>query len=552
MPDSFGNETGEGGSLSGVTGVQAEHESARGTTLRDYLQVMRRRKWIILQAVVLVPLVAVAFSLHQRSVYRASAEVLLPTQNVVAQLNGTTDPSVYQSPDRRAQTQADLARVPDVARDALGRAGLHRSVDDFLSHSSATAKTNADLLELAAEDHDPDIARRLATAYAEAFSAYRARLDTLAYASARKQAADELKALAVGSQAYQSLLAKRAQLDTTMALLTKNAVPVKSADNAARVQPRPVRNGVLGLVLGVVLGIGLAFLREALDTRIRSSEEIEQRLGLPLLARLPEPPRRLRKRNELVMLTEPQSAQAETFRLLRTNLDFVRLPHESRTIIVTSALEREGKTTTSANLAVALARAGRRVALVDLDLRRPALHTFFDLRGQPGLTEIALHHAELGDATAPLAFTGRVNGDGNGAMNGNGHRIRDGELVVIGSGPVPPNPGELVSSPSIVGALRELRKLFDIVIIDTPPALHVGDAMSLTAHVDAVLVVCRIDLLRRPILTELRRVLDASPARKLGFVVTGAGSEEGYGYGYGYGSSYHLDRAEVRETAGVS
>jgi tyrosine-protein kinase len=534
--------------LSGENGARPDVQAGRETTLRDYLNVLRRRKWIVLQAVVIVPVAAVAFSLHQRSMYRASAEVLLPTQNVIGQLNGTTDPSAYQSPDRRAQTQADLARVPDVARDALHRASLNRTVGDFLTHSSATAKTNADLLELAADDHDPNIAQRLATAYAQAFSAYRARLDTLAYASARKQASEELKSLSVGSRAYESLLAKRAQLDTTMALLTKNAVPVKSADSATRVQPRPVRNGILGLVLGIVLGIALAFLREALDTRIRSSDEIEQRLGLPLLARVPEPPRRLRKRNELVMLAQPQSAQAETFRLLRTNLDFVRLPHDSRTIMVTSALEREGKTTTSANLAVALARAGSRVALVDLDLRRPALGTYFDLSNRPGLTEIGLHRAELEDALVPLAFMSRVQ-NGNGALNGNGHRIREGELVVIGSGPVPPNPGEMVGSPLIAAALRELRELFDIVIIDTPPALHVGDPMSLSAHVDAVLVVCRIDLLRRPILTELRRALDASPARKLGFVVTGAGNEEGYGYGYG--SSYYYGRAETREPAPV-
>ena len=533
--------------------------SIRGTTLRDYLGVVRRRKWIILQAVILVPLVAVAFSLQQRSMYRASAEVLLPTQNVVAALSGINDPTVYQSPDRRAQTQADLARVPAVARDTLRRAGLKRSVADFLSHSSATAKTNADLLELSAEDHRPELARRLATAYADAFSAYRARLDTAPYANAKRQADAELKALAaahnIGSPAYQALVAKRAQLDTTMALLTKNAVPVKAADSATQVQPRPVRNGVLGLVLGLVLGIALAFLREALDTRVRSSGEIEERVGLPLLARVPEPPRRLRKHDKLVMLAEPHGAQAETFRLLRTNLDFVRLANGPRTILVTSALAREGKSTTSANLAIALARAGRRVALVDLDLRRPALSTFFDLKGRPGVTQIALREAELADVLVPLAFTvPERNGTAtvaanNGAANGNGHRIKRGELVVIGSGPLPPNPGEFSGSPAIARLLEELRKPFDTVVIDTPPALQVGDPMSLSAHVDAVLVVCRMDMLRRPVLNELRRALDASPAEKLGFVLTGAESEDGYGYGYG--SADYYDRPAARERAGV-
>ena len=534
--------------------------SVRGTTLRDYLHVVRRRKWIILQAVILVPLVAVAFSLRQRSMYSASAEVLLPTQNVVSALNGVNDPTVYQSPDRRAQTQADLARVPAVARDTLHRVGLKRSVTDFLNHSSATAKTNADLLELTVEDHRPELARRLATAYAEAFSAYRAQLDIAPYANARRQANAELGALAaannVGSPAYQALVTKRAQLDTTMALLTKNAVPVKAADSSTQVQPRPVRNGVLGLVLGLVLGIALAFLREALDTRVRSSEEIEERLGLPLLARIPEPPRRLRKHDKLVMLAEPHGAQAETFRLLRTNLDFVRLANAPRTILVTSALAREGKSTTSANLAIALARAGRRVALVDLDLRRPAFDRLFDLNGHPGVTEIALRQAELEDVLVPLVFTTpERNGAApiaasNGAANGNGQRIQRGELVVIGSGPLPPNPGEFAGSPAIARVLEELRRHFDTVVIDTPPALQVGDPMSLSSHVDAVLVVCRLDMLRRPMLTELRRTLDASPAEKLGFVLTGAESEDGYGYGYG--SAYYYDRPADRERAGVT
>jgi succinoglycan biosynthesis transport protein ExoP len=533
-----------------------------GATMQDYLRVARRRKWIIAQAIVLLPLVAVAFSLHERKLYRASAEVLLATQNVANQLNGINDPTLSQDADRHAQTQADLARVPAVARETLMLARVKRSVDDFLNHSSATAKTNADLLDLSVEDHRPDVARRLATAYAQAFSHYRAQLDTAPFTNAKSRAIAQLRDMAVAheknSPTYDALLGKLDQLDQMIALLTRNAVPVQTPDHATQVQPRPVRNGILGLVLGIVLGVALAFLKEALDTRVRTAEEIEERLGLPLLARIPEPARRLRKADELVMLEEPQGSQAETFRLLRTNLDFVRLLDKPRTILVTSALEREGKSTTSANLAVALARAGQRVALVDLDLRRPFINRFFDLRGRPGMTQIAVHPAQLGDAFAPLALAGRNEGtsEASAIHNGNGYRINPGELVVIGSGPIPPNPGEFVGAAATARVLEELRKLFDTVVIDTPPALQVGDAIALSALVDALIVVCRMKMVRRPVLNQLRRVLDTTSAKKLGFVLTDAASEEGYGYGYGYAHGYasstEYERAPERERAGVS
>jgi len=301
-----------------------------------------------------------------------------------------------------------------------------------------------------------------------------------------------------------------------------------------------------------VLGVALAFLKEALDTKVRSAEEIEERLGLPLLARVPEPPRRLRKHDKPVMLAEPHSSQAEIFRLLRTNLEFVRLTHSPRTILVTSALEREGKSTTSANLAITLARAGERVALVDLDLRRPSLARFFDLIGRLGLTQVALRQAKLADVLDyPLAFTTR-NGTGDGAgasENGNRSRIGEGELAVIGTGPIPPNPGEFVGTAAIARILDELRTQFDTVLIDTPPALQVGDAMSLSTRVDAILVVCRMNFIKRPMLTELRRALDASPAEKLGFVLAGAESEDGYGYRAG---AYYYAHADVRQTEGVT
>jgi polysaccharide biosynthesis transport protein len=516
--------------------LRTEGAHQHGSTLRDYLRVVRRRRWIILQAVILVPLAAVLFSVRQESMYQASAEVLQSQQNLAAALTGTTNATPTQQADRVAQTQADLARVPEVASRTIAAVGLKRSPLDLLGHSSVTAKANADLLVFSVTDHSPELAATLAGAYAKQFVAFRQELDTASLQRARAEVRVRVRQLekagATRTPLYASLVEKDQQLATIEALQTSNASVVRTADRAVQVQPKPARNGILGLALGLVVGLGLAFLWEALDTRVRSAEEIASKLGLPLLARLPAPPRQLRKDEKLVMLAEPRGVQAEAFRMLRTNLEFVRLGHDVRTIMVTSAVEQEGKSTTVANLAVALARAGQRVALVDLDLRRPFLDHFFDLRYRPGLTQVALGQTNLDEALIPIAITD-VAGDRRARTdNGNGDgtertapSLATGGLHVLVSGPLPPNAGEFVGSEALAHVLGELRERFDTVLIDAPPLLQVGDPLALSAHVGALFMVTRMSVVRRPMLTEARRLLDTAPSLKLGFVLTGAETE---------------------------
>jgi polysaccharide biosynthesis transport protein len=265
---------------------------------------------------------------------------------------------------------------------------------------------------------------------------------------------------------------------------------------------------------------------------------------------VPEPSKRVASKNRLVTLAEPSAAPAEAFRLLRTNLDFVSLDRDVRTILVTSATQGEGKSTTAANLAVTLGRAGRNVALVDLDLRRPSLHRFFDLElGRMGATTVALGQDSLDEALAPVHLGRQSSSSVDGesfASNGDGHGGRSaGSLHVLQAGPLPPDPGEFIETSSIGGLIEELRRRAEIVIIDTPPLLTVGDALTLSSRVDALLVVTRLTTLRKPALRELHRVLEVSPARKLGFVLTGSEAEHGYGaYGsYGY-DAYNPARPE--------
>lgn len=497
-----------------------------------------RRRWIVLLVALLAPATAVALSLRQDAVYEASSQVLLQNENLAATLTGVGSTSLANDPTRLVQTQADLARVPLVASRTLAASGVDSlTVQQFLADSSVSPKTDSDMLEFSVRNGDPALARKLAAAYASAYTTYRREVDTAAISRARAEAEQRLAELRrngdANSPLYASVADKVQTLETMEALQTSNAFVVRTPDHAEQVAPSPVRNGVLALALGLVLGIGLALLRETLDTRVRSADEVSHALRVPLLARLPRPPRRLATKHLPASLVQPNSASAEAFRLLRTNLDFASLDHPARSILVTSALEGEGKTTTAVNLAVTLARAGRRVALVDLDLRRPAVHRFFGLPTAPGLTDVVLGKAALAEALHPVVLEQRSL-ESPSHEGSNGSRAQ-GLLEVLTSGQTPPDPAEFIETSSLGRLLDELRESFDIVLVDSPPVLAVGDPLMLSTRVDGVLLVARLAVLRRPMLKELQRAFEMSPARLLGFVLASPEAEEHSGpIGYRY------------------
>jgi polysaccharide biosynthesis transport protein len=504
------------------------------STIRDYVRLLRRRKWIVLATAVLVPTLAVLFALRQPALYQSSAKVLLKQGNLAATLSGIQDNSVYLDPTRVAQTQIELADTPAVAARVLKAAGIKNGdPNGLLGSLSITAEQNADILDFTVTNHEPALAMRLANEYARQYTLFRRQLDTTTLNQALKDVSRRITDLrANGQTAYAKVLVSRAeQLRTLLAIESSNAVVARPVDGAAKIQPRPKRYGILGLAFGLMLGLAFAFIWDALDTRVRSAEELAARLGVPLLARLPGPSKQLQRTDGLVMLENPTSAEAEAFRVLRTNLDFANLERGARSIMITSALEEEGKSTTVANLAIAAARTGRRVALVDLDLRRPYLDRFFKLDGTPGLTNVVLGHASLEEATARVAIP--VVERPGAPSGGNGHNPVGGFLDVLPSGPIPPDAGEFVGTAAVSRVLKELSQRYDLVFVDTPPILHVGDALTLASEVDALILVARLPAIRRPILKELQRVLENSPGAKLGFALAGAHLEEGYGYGYG-------------------
>ena len=279
--------------------------------------------------------------------------------------------------------------------------------------------------------------------------------------------------------------------------------------------PKTARNIAIGLALGVVLGIGLAVLRDLLDNTVKDRQTLEEITGAGLVGNIPLDKER---RNEpAISFDSDNSAIAEAFRKLRTNLQFLAVDNPPRVIVVTSSMPGEGKTTTAINIALALAEAEHNVVLVDGDMRRPKLDKYLDLVGPVGFSTVLSGAASLSEVLQKTRFPG---------------------LTVLTSGAIPPNPSELLGSLAAKKVLNELRAHFDYVIVDSSPLLAVTDAAILAADSDGVLIMARFGQTKREQLAHAVGNLKNVGAPILGAVFTmmptrGSHSDNSYGYGEG-------------------
>lgn len=554
----------------GVHTLATEPFPSRPTTLADYLAILWRRKWIIIA----LPLVAasVAFIRAERDLpfYRADTLVLLNRENVVTGVTNTQDPAAFDS-RRFLTTQASVARSPRLASRVAAAAEIRGLTPGAaLEATSVSPQVDSDLLVFSVSWSNANDAIVIANTYAREYARFKADLDTARINSALREIRARMRSLEARGQvdgvAYQTLAQYQNQLIIGRFLTGNSASVLQPAETASEIRADPLRNFVAAGLLGLVLALGLVFLAEALDRRVRTEEELEAALALPLLGRVSRPPRSLQRENRLVMLADPVGPHSEAFRKLRTNIEFVNLERRARTIMFTSALPREGKSTTAANVAVAFARAGRRVALVDLDVRLPLLHTFFNVRVNHGIAEVVVGDKTLDQALQRIVLPAAGSASlmtGNGrpaeprwspsprdsvapSLDAPSNRRSDADSVLhlLQCGTIPPAHAEFLENERVLAVLEELEQRFEVVLVDAPPLLAVGDAMALSTKVDAIIVVTHVGI-RRPFLHELARQLENCPAARLGFILTGVPQSDGYGYGYGHSDRGHPSDVDV-------
>ena len=438
-----------------------------------------------------------------------------------------------------------------MARHTLQSVGLNdRSPQDLLGRTSVSAASNADILVFAVTDPSPSVAIRLVNGYAHQFIRFSEALDTASVRAALDgvdaRIHDLKRTVVTGGSSdpalaseLRILLSRQQDLQTLEQLQGGKLRVLSPASGTSRTQPLTARNTMVGAALGLVLGIALAFLADSLDTRVRGADEVSAILRLGLIGRVPTPLGSLSKRFKLAMLEPGKPTRAEPYRNLRTGFDLANLTVQAKTVLVTSAVQREGKSTTSANLAVAVAHRAGTSRAAGPRPAAPVDREIFGLEGREGVTTVASGAAALQDALAAVAIAPGRSEAPEVSGNGAGSYRAEGLLEVLPSGPVPPDPAEFLTTEALASIIGQLRERCDLVLIDSPPALAVGDAMALSSIVDAVLIVARAGIVRRGALSEMRRRLDTTPAAKLGFVLTGADVEDGYGdmgeYGY-YGA----------------
>lgn len=525
--------------------------------LRRYFSIFWKYLWLIALTTLLAGGAAYYVSAGMTPVYRATAVLKI---DLAKNPEGSDIVSMLTAGERLGKTyvvQIQSRTVAARVAESLGMEVSPQELDKLADKISAQQVRDTQLIEISVEDPNPAVAQGLANRVAEVFSEQvggeqRARFDNYQrnldeqiaglearIAEVQKLLAglgDSLGGDASSVPAYNRLEMTRLQTELT-SLQTRYTILLSSAEEfrlaAARysdnvtllapaelptspVSPSKMKNTLLGMVVGAMVGVGAAFLREYLDDTIKTADDVSQALGLVTLGNIFRIGAGRTLKDSLVTSVDGRSPVAESYRILRTNLAFCGVGNPGGAIVVTSAGLGEGKTTTAANLAVVMAQMGKRVILVDTDLRRPMLAKMFEMNGTDGMSTLLAGQGPVGDADLIPSEVPN--------------------LRLIPSGPIPPNPAELLGSPRMAEVIQSLREQADVVIFDAPPALAVTDSSVIASQVDGALLVIDAGETRREVVQRAAEMLQKGGVKLLGAVLNKLqpGKRGGYYYQYYY------------------
>jgi succinoglycan biosynthesis transport protein ExoP len=515
------------------------HDDNDTTTVQGSLLALRSQWPVILGVVVACVALALAVSALEQKTYTATAAISVTDPNteigLVGGLGGST-----QTPLQLASVHASQVLRQGVIAAAIHDLGTKRSAASIRQGLSVQVDQTSALVNVTAADRSPAFAAGLANAIAREDVRQSVAAARAGYAREAQRLAATTKASAADSSnpGVQAVYVQQlSRLQALSAVASPELIEALAEAPGSPSSPKPLRNAAIAVFLGLLLGIGAATVRSSLDRRLSSASEVESRLGLPLVGHV----RPSGMGQAVGVAVDGSSAyepvDAELFRVLRQNLLFLGDGATPiRSVVVTSALPEEGKTTVAASLALASAAAGRLTLLVECDLRRPALCTRLGVAAGPGLADYLLGDAEPHEVlrvvtTADLPADDRAPGFAAGADQAK-------PLVCIPCGTVPAHPAELLGSERFRAFLSEASREYDFIVIDSPPLLPVVDALELIPLVTAVLLCVRLTQTTEDQMTAALEALGRLPLRPTGLVVSDVSPKEASaGYSYYYAES---------------
>jgi len=518
----------------------ASTDGAPNFDIRRYAGVIRRRRILIVATALVVAAGAVLITEVQTPTYRGSAEIVFTSTPSPLDTSGTAE---SLDPARDIQTQITVLTSAPVRM--MVASTLHVAVAPSIT---ATPAANANAITVTATSTDPVEAAMVANAYANAYISYRKTSALSDLLDAEQLIQGRITSLqtqidALTTQINAAKPAAQADVEATLgpqrdALLTEQSSLKQQLDQTqlqsafastgaqlgspAAIPSAPASigatsAGIAALAVGLLIGVVLAFVVDFLDDSVKSRDDVRQSTGLPILGLVPSVAgwRASTHDTRVVSLSAPMSQAAESYRAVRTAVEFTSTDRSMHILQVTSPNAGEGKSTTAANLSIALARAGRQVCVVGADLRRPRIHEFFGMSNDRGWISVVQGNSPLSSVLQQV----------EGVPN----------AWLLTSGNAPADPSELLGSGRMEGLLASLAARFDIVLIDSAPVLPVADASVLAGRVDGVILVCKGRDTKKRALTSAVELLRQVDAPLVGVVFNCADDDLGRGYGYGYG-----------------
>jgi capsular exopolysaccharide synthesis family protein len=524
--------------------------------LRQYFGILRKWAWLVVLGTVLAGGTAFVVSKVMTPLYRASTTLL------VSEAGDTTitDYTSIMTSERLAKTYGELLKKRPVLEEVIENLSLDLETDELAQKVEVELVRDTQLIVLSVEDPDPLLAMHIANEIPQVFIAHNESIQSQRFAASKEsllgQMADieediqhteesmaslretdgseeELARLEDNltryRESYSSLLTNYEQIRVTEASRLSNVIVVEPAEMPDEpVSPRTLLNTLLATVVGAMLSVGVIFLVEYLDDTVKTDEDVQRELALPTLGNIARIEPVKQPDDHVVTSKHPRSPISEAYRVLRSNIRFAWVGNPESALLVTSAEPAEGKTTTAANLAVVMAQAGKRVILVDSDLRRPSLHKFFEVQNGGGLTGLLVNEGLTPDEA--LKATG-VDG-----------------LRLLTSGDLPPNPTELLASDSMRDLLRRLDELADLIVLDSPPILTVADASILGSIADGAVLVVRAGKTRSEACRRGKEALENSGVKVLGVILNSLSRRRG-SYGYYYPHYYSEQEGDSEDPA---